>query len=112
MENPKEKPHNPMVLPSRMVDHRGKELADDLAYLEIILEKILEMVEKGTVELKAADALKIIELKRKLVEEEKPSEDRLRGFLLEVLREAKQSARPDGPGEGVAPKGGENADAA
>jgi len=64
-----------------MPTQKPKERSDDLAYLEILLEKILEMVEKGGLELKAADALKIIELKQKLFRNQTSKEDLLRPFL-------------------------------
>lgn len=74
-----------------MQTQKPKELSDDLAYLEILLEKILELVEKGDLELKAADALKIIELKHKLFQKE-PAGDDARQVLLDMLEQASHSA--------------------
>lgn len=68
-----------------MQTQKPKELADDLAYLEILLEKIMEMVEKGTLELRAADALKIIELRRKLLTEEEVSKKDIQEIFREML---------------------------
>lgn len=68
-----------------MQTQKPKELADDLAYLKVLLEKIMELVEKGTLELKAADALKIIELRRKLLTEEKVSKKGTQEMLLERI---------------------------
>ena len=64
-----------------MPTQKSKEPADDLAYLEILLEKILEMLEKGNLPLKAGDALKIIELKQKLFRNETSKEELLRPFF-------------------------------
>ncbi len=74
-----------------MPTQKPKELADDLMHLEILLKKILEMVEKGGLELKAADALKIIELKHKLFRNGTSKEELLRPFL-EMLERAGKTA--------------------
>ncbi|MCI0330797.1 MAG: hypothetical protein L0196_07585 [candidate division Zixibacteria bacterium] len=77
-----------------MQNQKPKELADDLAYLEILLEKILEMVEKGSLELKAADALKTIELKHKLFRNETSKDEILRPFLEMLERAGKSVEQP------------------
>ncbi|MCI0596296.1 MAG: hypothetical protein L0Z48_07110 [candidate division Zixibacteria bacterium] len=71
---------------------KPKEAADDLAHLEILLRKILELAQKGTLPLKAADALKIIELKQKLTQNKTSKEELFRPFL-EML---KRAGRPKG----------------
>jgi len=69
-----------------MVEQNRKELADDLAYLEILLEKILEMVERGTLPLKAADALKIIELRQKLKKDASSSRQDVGRLFMDMIR--------------------------
>ena len=71
-----------------MQTEKPKEKTDDLAQLEILLEKIMELVEKGDLQLKAADALKIIELRRKIRAEETNPKEKAQKMFFEMLQRA------------------------